>query len=379
MVKATRRGAYPGIFTAALALGLFWAAPGRAQAPVPEKPTPPAGDEASASGAGQQVLIPVEAEASLGFLTDELLQAFGRVGHRVQKSSLYLDDLMLAVACSQRSVACLQKIGRTVRATALLLASAKKEGGEITLSLRWLDVGSGVDRGSATVLLPLEKGARATALDRAVRKLLGKAEPSQKPAGGPAARPEPPPLAMPPTGTLELSSLLPFVEVTIDGQPRGALPLRLDAVPPGHYAIVARRPGYRTWRSTVEVKVGRTVRVEIDLDKEGGRVVASSGFFESLRPHTWLTLGAGLSCFAIGAGFAAHLRSQQNAFDQTRGVTPAELTALRHYQDVGQRDATVANVMFGVGGGLVGVSVILAVVDYLTARRALHRLERERQ
>jgi hypothetical protein len=300
------------------------------------------------------VLLPVEGDRTIPTLSTELQAALAQLGRKVQPSTLKLDDLMFAVGCKKASVACLQQIGQTVKASALIVGQARKVGESVELSLRWFDVKTGIDQGNAVRLLPLEAGARGKILAAAVRDLLGIKTP--------------PPSSQEATGGLSVSASIPYVEVVIDGQPRGAVPLELRGLPVGSYTIVARRDGYLSWQGKAEVKAGGLTRIEVEMVPAAGGT-AAPGYFEAIRTRTWVIGAAGLLAVAIGGAFAAHLKAQQNHMDETKGVTLDEIRQMQDYKETGERDAIAANVLFGVGGAAVIAAGVLSYLDYRRARK----------
>jgi len=330
------------VTVALLALLLPLAGPGRVLAAPP--------DEGSAL-----VLLPVAGVRTSPSLTAETQTALETLGRKVQPATLKLDDLMFAVGCKQASVACLQQIGQTVKATALIVGQARKVGDAVELSLRWFDVKTGIDQGNTVRLLPLEKGARTKILYSAVRELLGVKTP--------------PPTSQEATGGLSVSASIPYVEIVIDGQPRGAVPLELRGLRVGNYTILARRDGYLNWQGKVEIKPDGIARLEIEM-VPAPLTGARPGYFEAIRTRTWVIAGAGLLAVAVGGAFAAHLKAQQNHMDETKGVTLDEIRQMQDYKETGERDAIVANVLFGVGGAAVLAAGVLSYLDYRRTRRA---------
>ncbi len=322
----------------AFLLGCLAAAPASAAAP----------DEASS-----MVLLPVEGDRTIATLTAEVQAALAKLGRKVQPATLKLDDLMFAVGCKKATVACLQQIGQTVKAGALIVGQARKAGAAVELSIRWFDVKTGIDQGSALRLLPLEAAAREKILFAAVRELLGIRTP--------------PPSSQEATGGLSVSASIPYVEVVLDGQPRGAVPLELRGLRVGSYTILARRDGYLTWQGKAEIRADGITRVEIEMVPAPGS--AAPGYFESIRTRTWITGAAGLLCIAVGGAFAAHLKAQQNHMDESKGVTLDEIRQMQDYKETGERDAIAANVLFGVGGAALIAAGVLSYLDYRRARK----------
>jgi len=317
--------------------------------PAGADPKPPA---PGAAAEQRPVLLPVDGDTSIPHLADEIESALGNQGRKVQRSSLKLEDLMLAVGCKTTSVACLQDIGQSVKASGLILARARRKGDGVELSLRWFDVKTGGDLGEAVRLLPREPGAREKILTGQVRDLLGiRATPaSQELSGG-----------------LSIAASVPYVEILLDGQERGTVPLEFRNLKVGTYTVVARRDGYITWQGRAVVKPDQMTRVEIDMvpaPRSGQR----PGYLESIRTHTWITGGVGLLSLAIGAGFAAHMKAQQDHLNGIKGVVPDEIRVMQDYKETGERDALAANILFGVGSAALVAAVVLSYFDYRRTR-----------
>lgn len=302
---------------------------------------------------GSIVLLPLEGDNSLPTLGAEIERELTLLGLKAQRSSLKLDDLRLAVGCSGSSVACLQDIGQSVKADGLILGTAKRVGESVELSLRWFDVKTGGDLGQSMRLLPLDPNARDKVLLGACQDLLGiKAAPS---AGAEKL------------GGLSISASVPYVEIVFDGQPRGTVPLELRNLRAGSYTVLARCEGYVAWQGKGDVRANQITHLEIDMVPLP-RGAAPKGYLDSIRTQTWIIGGVGLASLAVGIGFAAHLKAQQNHLDQTQGLTPDEIQQMKDYKETGERDALAANVLFSIGGAALLTSAVLSYVDYRRGR-----------
>lgn len=309
-----------------------------------------AGARGAAAAADEQlpVLLPVEGDRSIATLGDELERALAAHGHKVQRSALGLEDLMLAVGCPSTTIACLQEIGQNVKASGLIISRARRVKEGVELSVRWFDVATGGDRGELARLLPSDAASRAKILAEAVKALLGR----------------PPPSSQEQTGGLSISASVPFVEIVLDGQVRGSVPLQLRGLRPGRYTVLARRDGYLSSEQTAMVSPNQLTQILIEMTPAPPQRVSYLG---SIRPPTWVVGGAGLLCLAMGAAFAAHMKAQQDHLDAAQGITYQEIQQMLDYRDTGRRDALAANILFGLGGAaLVGA----AIFSYLDYRRA---------
>lgn len=88
----------------------------------------------------------------------------------------------------------------------------------------------------------------------------------------PVPTPVPPPSATPipvaGPGQLQVA-VRPWAEVMIDGRVLGTTPLDKMTLEPGSHLVVLRHPAYEELRRDVVVKSGETVRLIVDLSKEG--------------------------------------------------------------------------------------------------------------
>jgi hypothetical protein len=297
---------------------------------------------------GQIVLLPPDDPAGIA---DELEQALADVGRPVQRSALKLDELMLAMECSAKTIACLQKIGTNLGAAAMVIGETQKTSQGNKLTLRWFDIKSGGDAGRAETVLPKEPDQRARELRRTARTLFGLTQ-------GADVR----------TGGLKITSTVPYVEVLIDGQPRGTAPLELRNLPVRKYRVEARLTGYATWSGELEVKPDQMSTLEIEMQVHAGAKPdgprRTPGFLESIRTRTWLVAGIGAASLLGAVAFGAHMRSQQNELDETEGNTFEEIARMEELKDAGERDALAANILFGLGGALLATSAVMSYLDY---------------
>jgi hypothetical protein len=320
------------------------------------------------------VLFPL-VNKTIPTLTQEVVGLAKGLGQQVQPSSLSPDEVMLAVGCNSYSVACLQQIGKMIKAPALILGKVKPlPTGGLRLELRRFDVATGGDAGKAAGELPLTPVARRTKLLTLLRALFGVPEPA------------PPKPRKKVDGELVITCSTANATVFLDGQRRGAAPLVLASLPPGVYRVSATKRGYFRWEGKVKVMAGGVHRLRIMLQRETAARTSSPGFFGTIQPQTWIVGGVGLVSLAVGIGFAAHMGSQQNEFDRIEGNTPFEIAQLQDLKDTGERDAIVANVMFAVGGALLATAAVLGYLDYrhgsnserLRARRKPKQAKRAR-
>ena len=306
---------------------------------------------------GSLIMLPLQGQCTIKTLDRELADAMAEVGRKVSPSSLGLDDLKMAVGCEgdENDTECLLKMGQSIKAGGLVLGKVSQTGNAARLQLRWFDVGSNKVAGNTDAVLPLDPMVRKAALLGAVRSLFG----IKAPVTPPTTK----------TGGLAITSNQPYVELSINGQARGALPLELRDLDPGTYIILARLDGYLSWRGDVVVAPGRMTRINIEMIPSPQGKKAPT-FFEAVRWPTWLIFGVGVAAMGAGVGFGAHMWSTQNDMDDLKGDTVDELRRMEELRETGQRDALAANILFGVGAGALLTSGFMAYWDYRRNREA---------
>jgi hypothetical protein len=82
----------------------------------------------------------------------------------------------------------------------------------------------------------------------------------------PTPLPSPTPASEP--GQLQIA-VRPWAEVVVDGRGMGTTPLDKITLEAGPHVVLLRHPAYAELRRTVLVKPGDTVRLIVDLAKEG--------------------------------------------------------------------------------------------------------------
>ncbi len=306
---------------------------------------------------GPLIMLPLQGQCTIKTLDKELADAMSEVGRKVSPSSLGLDDMKMAVGCvgDENDVECLAKMGQSIKAGGLVLGKVSQTGNAARLQLRWFDVGANKLAGSTDAVLPLDPMVRKAALLGAVRSLFGVKAPVTTPSDK--------------TGGLAITSNQPYVEITINGQARGALPLELRDLEPMTYVILARLDGYLSWRGDVVVAPGRMTRVNIEMIPSPQGKKAPT-FFAAVRWPTWLVFGVGVAAMGGGVAFGSHMWSAQNDMDDLKGDTIDELKRMEELRETGQRDALAANILFGIGAGALLTSGFMAYWDYRRNREA---------
>ena len=271
---------------------------------------------------GRVVLMPVEGDRlAIPSLSSELDASFRAQGMKVEVAKLQLDELMLAVGCSNRTIACMQKMGKMIGASGLIFADV---GGRVAegcdVNLRWFDVSTGADIQRVHQVLPLDPNQRRSEIVTLVRMLLGKEVGRKQDAV---------------VGELVVEVNVTDVEIRINDQARGMAPLHLVNMPEGRYQIEAVRPGYVNWIGATTVQGGKKARLRIKMVPAPAGGSDTPGFFSSIRPLTWVTGAAGVGALIVGVGFGAHMLTQQDEFDSNPGATQAQLRQLQDLKDTG--------------------------------------------
>jgi hypothetical protein len=305
------------------------------------------------------LLLPVEGDASIPTLTRELEEAIARAlgTGRPQLSSLPLGDLFMALDCAEASDDCLGRVCKNAKRAGIVLATARALADGVELSLRWFDGGAQADSGRTLVRLGRDVRVRAAPLLDAVRELFGVVRPAAVPKSE--------------AGRLVITSPQSEVEVSLDDQPRGTLPVDLSDLRAGRYRVVATRDGYATTMREVDVRVGQTARLEISLVEIGGGSARS--YIDSVRLPTWIVAGVGVASLIAAVAVGAHMQSEQHSFDEVRGQSYADLVRMQSLRDSGDREAVAANVLYGLGGGALAVALVLSYLDHKVWGRASRR------
>jgi len=87
-------------------------------------------------------------------------------------------------------------------------------------------------------------------------------------ASGTATVYESGPSALSQKGLLSVSSNVSSVEVYIDGRYVGATPIKRKEISPGSHRIIAKKPGYRTYKQNVDVNRGRLASIDVYFSKD---------------------------------------------------------------------------------------------------------------
>ena len=176
---------------------------------------------------------------------------------------------------------------------------------------------------------------------------------------------------------LVLSSPQKHVRVMVDDRPLGELPVTLE-LSPGRHEVKAEKPNYLSSDRFVELAPGTTNKIEIPLTLIPNRVdpdeavaastvhQAASGAAPEIERHggvplaSWISFGAAVAAAGAGTYFALTEHGIANrAVPGTNGV----LDITRSEALAGRRDATVANICFGVAGAAALIGAVVWIVD----------------
>jgi len=149
--------------------------------------------------------------------------------------------------------------------------------------------------------------------------------------------------------------------VLIDGEPMARLPLDEPlAISPGRYDVELRTARGVSWTGQVELEPNATYRLNVPLEH-----AVSASAATSWKRQLGIVLGVSSLGFGIG-GLWMGVQAQ-NSFDaleaqeRNRGFVDADL------RESGQNQASAANILYGVAGGVLAVGVGLFVWDLMSA------------
>jgi hypothetical protein len=83
-------------------------------------------------------------------------------------------------------------------------------------------------------------------------------------------------VAIPPTGSISVSSSPSGASIYIDGSYQGTSPKTLTGIPAGSHTITLKLTGYQDWSQNVNVVTGQTSEISVPLDEIPGSISVSS-------------------------------------------------------------------------------------------------------
>ncbi len=169
--------------------------------------------------------------------------------------------------------------------------------------------------------------------------------------------------------TLTPKSLKEPVAVTIETEPVGALATLADGpavktpaevkVVPGTHELVVRAEGYTPSRTDVIVSPGAPRRVKVTLVP---LPVAKVDAPRKFRVAGVVLAAVGLGVVGVGAGFALSARSASTQVGTFVTAGGQWTDSLARVEAGGQRDQTLAWVLFGAGGAVVVGGLVVSLV-----------------
>ena len=169
---------------------------------------------------------------------------------------------------------------------------------------------------------------------------------------------------------LEIVVAPPGARVFVDGAFVGLAPVGAVAVKPGGHRVRATAPGHDALERMVEVHVGTTVPVRLELPVAPDRPLSRSER-PSYSPWTWMTLGVGLALLA-GSGVAYGLgeRDHQAITGTSNYGTSQPTTMTRRraldLEESGDAKKLAGHVLVGIGSAAIVTSTVLLVLEATT-------------
>jgi hypothetical protein len=91
---------------------------------------------------------------------------------------------------------------------------------------------------------------------------------------------------------------------------------------------------------------------------------SSTSYINAVRTRTWIIAGAGLASLAVGIAVGANVSTTQNSFDKIAPLTPGKIHEMEELKESGERDAMVANILYGIGSAALVTAALLSYLDY---------------
>ena len=149
--------------------------------------------------------------------------------------------------------------------------------------------------------------------------------------------------------------------VFIDGEPMARLPLDAPlAIAPGRHDVELRASRGVSWAGVVDVEPNATYRLNVPLEHAVDASAATSW-----KRQAGIVLGVSSLGFGVG-GLWMGMQAQTSfdaldAQERTRGFVDSDL------RESGQNQATAANILYGVAGGVLAIGVGLFVWDLMAS------------
>lgn len=261
-----------------------------------------------------------------------------------------LDDLLLAVGCSELSEDCGDLVAELMGTRFLAWGDVADVGSEVHVTMVLWDLELAREVRTRVHALPEADAGLLTEHHQVVgRSLLYGDE-----------------------GTLTVDALPEGARVTVDGRDVGNSPVTLDSLPFGFYRVEVESEAHEPFQTWAVVDLGGS-RVtptlgELVASRDRDRAPAvSEGPTDrtpvSAAPAQWTLIGVGGAAAAAGLVFAIQKGQTQQEFD--RVVTEQVLNRDRaeDLRAEGERQARLSNVFVATGLALVATGVIWRVVS----------------
>ena len=293
----------------------------------------------------------------------------------VNAVALGLGDIMTLVGCSERDVACLDRVAEQLEADVLLFGEATRiEGGRLRFVLESFDRSKGqVTHRMVREFEPEDDLDLVASLREEIEDfflaLQGRAVVPEE-SGSPA--------------TLRVSSSVEGATVVIDGRPAGSLPYVDEDLAPGRHTVEVRREGFLPWRAVVELEPGGELRlqaplqvaaVEVPSPAQGPRPLpelrtgAQRSPADSVGSVNWPAWGVvSLGALALGgSGFSALQMLQiQDTLEEKYQAGTLTRDEREELVGEGQGYETAHQGLLAAGCLLVGIGAVWLVVDALS-------------
>ncbi len=254
-----------------------------------------------------------------------------------------LDELLLAVGCTDLDVSCSQMVGDIVGTQVLAWGEYTVDESTATLSMTLFDLELATEIRTRTHVVPAESRGMLLQNHQVIgRSLLYGSE-----------------------GSLNIVASEDGAQVFVNGEDMGAAPLHMADIPFGLYAVRVEADGFAPYDEIVVVDIGGATESVVLV----AGAVASRGR-EPRAPRAprdnaggsnvgpWVVMGSGVALVAAGVVFGAQKNATQDEFDALVAQPVMDRDEAESLESRGQTQALLSNVGISVGaaalvGGLV--------------------------
>ena len=251
-------------------------------------------------------------------------------------------DLLFAVGCDDVDVECLQLIGESFNAEAIMWGSVWRSDRGVLLEVKIFDVLSG----GYILDPPLEKSFETSDDELAFRLITGEIQQ----------------IFFPYTGEVTVTATEPSVTVLFDGQEVGdtsAGPVKLTGRPLGKHIITGVKEG-REITEEVVILFDEPVDIEIDMSKES--IAGPGGDGEGGYTGT-IVAGSVGGAFLIGGAIFGVLvlgvEDEVSTLAKDPALAPGGPKKADQLRDTGPTYATIANICYGIGAAAIVLAGVL--------------------